>query len=237
MEKVTVIIPCHNEEKGIGKVLDSMPFKELRHFGFDVDVIVVDNNSKDNTREEVNKRNIRIIHEPTMGKGHALQTGFAAIHPDSKYVVILDGDNTYKAVEMPRLLEPLQNGFCDVIVGSRIGGKTIRGSLTTSHRLVNWFFAFLVRHFYGANITDCLSGYFAFKRDSFDKLVKHLNSKGFAIEMEMITKMKKLNMDVYSVPITYDRRLGYSKISSFTDGIKIFFTFIDNLTWSPRRER
>lgn len=235
MEKVTVLIPCHNEEKGIGKVLDAMPFKQLAHQSFDVDVIVVDNNSKDGTREEVKKRNIKIIREPNQGKGHALQTGFAAVPPDSKYIVILDGDNTYKAEEMPRLLEPLQNNFADVIVGSRIGGKTIRGSLSSSHRLVNWFFAFLVRHFYGANITDCLSGYFAFKREALDKLVKHLNSKGFAIEMEMITKMKKMKMEVYSVPITYDRRLGYSKISSMLDGIKIFYTFIDNLTWSPRR--
>ncbi|HRN69939.1 MAG TPA: glycosyltransferase family 2 protein [Candidatus Woesebacteria bacterium] len=235
MEKVTVIIPCHNEEKGIGKVLDAMPFEKLAHHGFDINVVVVDNNSKDGTTEEVKKRNIKIIHEPNKGKGYALKTGFESVPIDTKYVVILDGDNTYKAEEMPRLLEPLQNNFADVIVGSRIGGKTIRGSLSTSHRIVNWLFAFLVRHFYGANITDCLSGYFAFKRESLDKLLKHLNSKGFAIEMEMITKMKKMKMDVYSVPITYDRRLGYSKISSYTDGFKILFTFFDNLTWSPRR--
>ncbi|CAN5239846.1 hypothetical protein BH09PAT2_BH09PAT2_01380 [soil metagenome] len=177
MEKVTVIIPCYNEEKGIGKVLDSMPFKKLAHHGFQVDVVVVDNNSKDSTKEEVRKRNIKIIHEPLRGKGHALKTGFMSVSPDTKYVVILDGDNTYKAEEMPRLLEPLQNNFCDVIVGSRIGGKTIRGSLTSSHRFINWVFAFMVRHFYNANITDCLSGYFAFKRESLNKLVGHLDSE------------------------------------------------------------
>lgn len=235
LEKVTVIIPCHNEEKGIGKVLDSMPFKRLAHHGFDVQVVVVDNNSKDLTKEEVRKRNIKIIHEPKQGKGQALKTGFLAVPEDSKYVVILDGDNTYKPEEMPRLLEPLQNNFADVIVGSRIGGKTIRGSLTSSHRFVNWVFAFLVRHFYGANITDCLSGYFAFKREALNKLLNHLDSKGFAIEMEMITKMRKMNMHVYSVPITYDRRLGYSKIHSLSDGIKILYTFFNNLTWSAKK--
>ncbi len=235
MEKVTVIIPCYNEEKGIGKVLDAMPFRKLLHHGYKVDVIVVDNNSKDLTKEEVKKRNIRIIHEPLRGKGHALKRGFMSVAEDTSYVVILDGDNTYKAEEMPRLLEPLQNNFADVIVGSRIGGKTIRGSLTSSHRFVNWMFAFMVRHFYGANITDCLSGYFAFKRASLNKLVGHLDSQGFAIEMEMITKMKKMNMSVYSVPITYDRRLGYSKIHSLSDGFKILYTFFNNLTWSPRK--
>lgn len=234
MEKVTVIIPVYNEEKGIGKVLDSMPFDKLKHLGFDIDVVVVDNNSKDDTKKEVLKRNITIIHEPNQGKGHALKTGFKSVSPESKYIVILDGDNTYKAEEMPRLLEPLQNNFCDVIIGSRIGGKTIRGSLTTSHRFFNWVFAFLVRHFYGANITDCLSGYFAFKREALDKLLMHLESKGFAIEMEMITKMKKLGMELYSVPITYDRRLGYSKLQSYTDGGKILLTFVNNLTWDPR---
>ena len=234
LEKVTVIIPCHNEEKGIGKVLDAMPFKQLAHQGFKVHVVVVDNNSKDSTKEEVRKRNIKIIHEPQQGKGQALKTGFLSVPEDSKYVVILDGDNTYKAAEMPRLLEPLQNNFADVIVGSRNGGKTIRGSLSSSHRFVNWVFAFMVRQFYNANITDCLSGYFAFKRESLNKLLHHLDSKGFAIEMEMITKMKKMNMQVYSVPITYDRRLGYSKIHSLSDGIKILYTFFNNLTWSPR---
>lgn len=237
MEKVSVIIPCHNEEQGIGKVLDAMPFDTLKKQGYEVDVVVVDNNSKDATTEEVRKRNIKIIHEPNQGKGHALKTGFKSLPSDSKYIVILDGDNTYKAEEMPRLLEPLQNNFADVIVGSRIGGRTIRGSLTTSHRFFNWFFAFLVRHFYGANITDTLSGYFAFKRKALDKLLMHLESKGFAIEMEMITKMKKLGMDVYSVPITYDRRLGNSKLQSYLDGAKILITFVTNLTWDPQARK
>lgn len=235
MEKVTVIIPCHNEEKGIGRVLDSMPFRKLYHEGFDTHVIVVDNNSKDATTHEVLKRRIRIIHEPHQGKGHALKTGFKSIPEDTKYVVIIDGDDTYKTYEMPRLLEPLQNNFCDVVIGSRIGGKTIRGSLSSTHRIVNWIFAFLVRHFYSANVTDVLSGYFAFKRQALDKLLHHLDSKGFAIEMEMVTKMKKLDMDVYSVPITYDRRLGHSKIHSLKDGIKILYMFINNLTWKPQK--
>lgn len=237
MEKVSVIIPCYNEEEGIGKVLDDMPFETLQHYGYEVNVVVVDNNSKDDTREEVIKRNIKIIHEPKKGKGHALKTGFKAIPPDTKYVVILDGDYTYKAEEMPRLLEPLQNNFCDVIVGSRMGGKTIHGALTKSHRLVNWAFAFLVRHFYHANITDSLSGYFAFNRAALDKLLQHLDSDGFAIEMEMLTKMRRMRMEVYSVPITYDKRLGHSKIESISDGVKILFTFFANLNWKPRLPR
>lgn len=233
MEKVTVIIPCHNEEQGIGKVLDSMPFRKLSLQGFNVDVIVVDNNSHDATTTEVKKRRIRVIHEPHQGKGHALKTGFKSIAQDTKYVVILDGDNTYKTEEMPRLLEPLKNNFCDVIVGSRIGGKTIRGSLSFSHRFINWVFAFMVRQVYGANITDTLSGYFAFKRRALDRLLQHLDSQGFAIEMEMITKMKKIGIDMFSVPITYDRRLGESKIHSISDGIKILIMFLNNLTWKP----
>ncbi len=233
MEKVTVIIPCHNEEEGIGRVLDTMPFRKLMLQGLNVDVIVVDNNSKDGTIKEVNKRRIKIIRERNQGKGYALKAGFRAITKDTKYVVILDGDNTYKPIEMPRLLEPLKNDFCDVVIGSRIGGKTIHGSLSSSHRFINWVFAFLVRHFYDANVTDCLSGYFAFKKRALDRLLKHLDSRGFAIEMEMITKMRKMDMEVYSVPITYDRRLGHSKIHSLPDGIKILSTFFKNLTWTP----
>lgn len=235
MRKITVLIPCYNEEKGIGKVIDSVPVKKLERMNFTTEILVINNNSTDNTANVVKSKGVRVVEEKKKGKGNAIRAGFDALDKDTQYVVMLDGDNTYKASEIPRLIEPLVSNFCDVIVGSRLGGKTGKNSLKFKNRLANWGYTFLVRHFYRANVTDVLSGYFAWKKEVIDKLRPHLKSAGFAIEMEMITKLVKLGFEIYSVPITYDRREGETKINSIRDGAKILQMFLQNLFWSSDR--
>ena len=232
MEKISVLIPCHNEEKGIGKVIDSLPTDILEMLGYETEVIVIDNNSTDRTAQVAREKNAKVIYEGKKGKGSALRAGFNALSEDAKYIVMLDGDDTYKAREIPRLIEPLASNFSDVIIGSRLGGKTKKKAFRFQNRAANWFFTFLVRHFYQANITDVLSGYFAWKREVVEKLKPHLKSDGFSIEMEMITKMVKLGFEIYSVPITYDQREGETKINTAKDGVKILNMFFKNLFWS-----
>lgn len=235
MKKIAIIIPCYNEEKAIGKVIDAIPRTRLAHLGFETEVIVVDNESTDKTYHIAKNRDVTILSEKFPGKGRALLRAFNYLQKDIHYVVMLDGDNTYKAYEIPRLIEPLDSGFCDVIVGSRLGGKINKNSLEFSNRIVNWSYAFLVRVLYQANITDVLSGFFAWKREVIDILKPQLQSDGFAIEMEMITKIVKLGFEIYSVPITYDQREGESKIDKIKDGLKISYMLVKNLTWKPKR--
>ncbi len=236
LKKITVLIPCYNEEKGIGKVIDSIPVVKLRRQGYNTDIIVIDNNCTDKTKAIAESKNARVICEEKVGKGHAIRTGMNAVKPDTDYVIMLDGDNTYKGKEIPRLVEPLASNFCDVVVGSRLGGKIKHGSLRFSNRLANWVFTFIVRQIYRANVTDVLSGFFAWKHKSLRELLPHLESRGFAIEMEMITKMVKLKQEIYSVPITYEQREGESKIDSVSDGLKILSTFFRNLSWKPEQQ-
>lgn len=237
MKKVAILIPCLNEEKGIGKVIDDIPVESLGVLGYQTQVIVIDNNSTDNTAEVARERNVRVVHEIKPGKGNAIKAGFNAIDSDTHYVVMLDGDNTYKSKEIIRMIEPLSSDFCDVVVGSRLGGKVRNNSLKFVKRLANWGYTFLVRQFYQANITDVLSGYFAWKKEVVDELKLHLRSDGFAIEMEMITKIVKLGYEVYSVPITYDEREGETKISLIKDGTQIFAMFVKNLFWSANGKK
>ncbi len=237
MEKIAVLIPCYNEEKGIEKVIDSVPVDTLNNLGYETQIIVINNNSTDKTADLARQRNTKVVNEKRKGKGNALKTGFNALDKDVKYVVMLDGDNTYYASEIQRLIEPLANNFCDVIVGSRLGGKMKKNSFKFSRRLANWGYTFLVRQFYQANVTDVLSGYFAWKKEVIDELNPHLKSNGFAIEMEMITKMVKLGFEIYSVPITYNTREGETKINSITDGVKILKMFFKNLFWVPSKRK
>lgn len=233
MKKISVIIPCYNEEKGVGKVIRNIPFKKLKHLGYDTSVIVIDNNSTDKTARIARSLGATVYKEKEQGKGNAIRTAFRKIDSDTDYVVMLDGDNTYKAKEIPRVVEPLRSNFCDVIIGSRLEGKIKGSALSMSHRLANWFFTFFVRRFYLTNTSDTCTGYFAWKKKVIDGLLPNIKSHGFAIETEMITKMAKLGYKMFSVPITYDARAGHSKLSPIMDGLRITWMLIKNLAWKP----
>jgi len=234
--KVGILIPCFNEETGIGQVLDDIPHARLAQAGYQTEIIVIDNNSTDATSDVACARGARVVFEGERGKGRAVLTGFRALSPDTTHVVMLDGDNTYKPHEILRLLEPLSSDFCDVTVGSRLAGKVARQAFRRKNRLANSGYTFLVRRFYRAVVTDVLTGYFAWRREVVDALQPHLTAAGFGIEMEMITKMARLGFRVYSVPITYDQRAGQSKLSTFRDGAAIMAVLLKNLSWAPDPE-
>tara|TARA_Y100000310_G_C20502434_1_gene724677 strand:- start:172 stop:939 length:768 start_codon:yes stop_codon:yes gene_type:complete len=233
MKNITVMIPCYNEEKGVGKVIKDIPRKQLKKQGFNVNILVVDNNSKDKTSQVARKAGAKVLFEGKQGKGHAIKAGFKAISAKTDYVVMLDGDNTYKAKEMLRLIEPLESKFCDVVIGSRLNGKLLGKSMTRFNRFGNWLFSFLVRQFYHGNVTDVCTGYFAWKRPVVKKLAKCLESEGFSVEMEMLTKMAKMKHSIYAVPITYDDRAGDSALHPVKDGARILAMWAKNLNWKP----
>jgi glycosyltransferase involved in cell wall biosynthesis len=232
-EKIAILIPCYNEEQGIAKVIDNIPYQLLEANGFEASVIVIDNNSSDRTAAVAASKGVRVISEQAKGKGNAMRTGFASIESDTAYVVMLDGDNTYDPREMLRLIEPISSHFCDVVIGSRLGGRVTKNAFKAQNRFVNTLYTTLVRRFYGANINDVLSGFFAWRGDVVMGMRDHLQSGGFSIEMEMISKMVKLDYAIYSVPITYSVREGETKIESLKDGVKILMTFSRNLFWAP----
>jgi glycosyltransferase involved in cell wall biosynthesis len=233
-KKLTVLIPCHNEAKGIGKVLQKIPFEKLRRNRLETQVIVIDNCSTDNTAQVAESCGALVLHEGKKGKGNAMRTGFSAVPADSDYVVMLDGDDTYDAGEITRMVEPLENNFCNVVVGSRLGGKMQHGAMRMFNRGGNWLFTHLVRTYYKVNVTDVLTGYFAWNKRTIDELKPHLESDGFAIEMEMITKMAKLGHDIYSVPISYTPREGETNLRPVQDGLRILKMWLRDLFWRPR---
>lgn len=232
-KKVTIVIPCYNEEGGIHSLLKNFSLNDFFHRNWHIDILVVDNNSTDNTKKIAKQLGARVEFEQQKGKGHAIQRGLRSIPTDTEYVVMMDGDNTYHPGELQRMLEPLESGFCEAILGSRMQGKVQNGAMGWTSRVGNWFFSFLVRHFYKQNVTDVLTGYFAWKKVALDKLLPHVHSTGFELEMEMITKMAKLGIDAYSVPISYHGRIGKSKLNHLRDGFAIFLIFLNNLSWNP----
>ena len=128
-QKVTVIVPCFNEEGGISEVITRFPRERMRAHGYEVDIIVIDNNSTDKTAEVASSLGAQVIHEPKKGKGNAIRTGFASVSSDTDFVVMLDGDATYCPEEVIRMLEPLQSEFASVVIGSRLTGRITDGSM------------------------------------------------------------------------------------------------------------
>ncbi len=234
LKKITALIPCYNEEDGIGAVIKNFPLQKLRAQGYKLEIVVIDNNSADHTAEVARSLGATVIHEPKKGKGNAIRQGFDYVSEDTDYVVMLDGDNTYRPEEILRLIELIDSGFCDVAIGSRLGGRISDGSMAMFNRIGNWTYSHLVRYFYRVNVTDVLTGYFAWTRDALKRLRPHLKSQGFAIEMEMVTKMAKLGEAIYCVPISYDSRAGHTNLRPIYDGIRILWMFTKNLFWDPK---
>lgn len=234
-KKVTVLIPCRNEADGIADVIKSFPRNALSRNGFSLDIIVIDNNSTDKTAQIARMNGAVVVEESLPGKGNAMKQGFASVSKDTDYVVMIDGDDTYQASELYRLIEPLDAGFCSVVIGSRLAGKISNNAMSLFNRLGNWGFSFLVRYVYRANVTDVLTGYFAWRREALDRLRPHLTARGFGIEMDMVTKMAKLGEEIYCVPITYAPRSGSSNLSPIIDGFRILGVFLKNLIWRPGR--
>lgn len=209
-KKVAVVIPCYNEAASIARVISKFPRDKLMRDGVQLRLYVIDNCSSDDTGAIAKAAGAEVIREPNKGKGNALRTGFQSLPQDTDYVVMLDGDNTYSPEEIARLIEPLRSNFCDVVIGSRLFGNIQVAAMSKLNRFGNRLFTVAVRLLYGANVTDVLTGYFAWKKPTLDALAPHIKSSGFAVEMEMITKMARLGHHMTSVPISYHPRSGES---------------------------
>ena len=93
---ITALIPCYNEAQGIASVIESFPTQRLSLYGYKVSILVIDNNSTDNTADVARAHGTAVVYESKKGKGNAMRRGFEAISSTTDYVVMLDGDNTYR---------------------------------------------------------------------------------------------------------------------------------------------
>ncbi|HXH27071.1 MAG TPA: glycosyltransferase [Candidatus Acidoferrum sp.] len=234
MKKITVVIPCYNEADGIGAVIGGFDKDRLAELGYQLEILVIDNNSKDHTADIARSMGARVIFEPKPGKGNAVITAFYNISEDTDYIVMLDGDNTYKPAELLRLIEPLESNFSDVVIGSRLYGNISKQAMSRLHWFGNSAFSILVQLLYRVKVTDTFTGYFAWRREVLVKLRPHLVSRGFTLEMEMVTKMARMGYDICSVPITYAPDAGESSLRTFYDGSRILLVLLRQLRWSPK---
>jgi glycosyltransferase involved in cell wall biosynthesis len=217
MIDVDFILPAYNEEQSIGLLIQSITdlYPQAK-------VIVIDNNSKDKTAQIAEDMGAEVIFEKKQGKAHAIQKGFS--HSKSKYMIMLDADNTYDPKDALKLLEPVMNEEADMVLGSRLKGEKEKGAISNTNMVGNHILSLIASLFYNP-ISDVCTGYWVFTREVIDYLLNvGIDCAGFEVEAEMFAKVSKGNFRIKERPILYKNRVDEAKLSSFEDGFKILKT-------------
>lgn len=218
--KLSVVIPCYNEEhtiKDILKEIDAVKLPNIKK-----EVIIVDDCSKDGTREilkKLPKRYKVIYQERNQGKGAALQAGFMATTGD--LVIVQDADLEYDPEDYNLLLKPILRGQADVVYGSRFRGGQPHRIIYYQNQIANKFLTTLSNLCTGLNLTDMETCYKLFRGDIIREIAPNLKSKRFGFEPEVTAKIARKNVRVYEVGIAYyGRSKEEGKKIGIMDGIK-----------------
>ncbi len=210
--KITILIPCYNEENNILEIIDLVKKVDL---GYPKEIIVIDDGSEDSSVEKIKTQTgIKLLqHKKNLGKGKAIQTGL--LHATGDIIVIQDADLEYFPNDIPRLLEPLIKGQADAVYGSRFLG--VADGMSFSHNFGNRLLSWATRLLFRNSITDIMTGYKVFFKKALDGI--SLKCKGFELEPEITVKLLKNGKRILEVPISYCyRRKGKAKIG-WKDGI------------------
>ncbi len=211
---VSVVIPTLNEEDGIVSALSELPMARLKETGFASEVVVVDGNSKDETVERAEKFGARIVLERRLGYGLAYKTGFGASR--GEFLVTLDGDYSYPASLVPKLIEVMIERDLDFVTTNRLAGLRPE-AMDPVHRLGNWFLTVAVRLLFSVRISDSQSGMWVIRKSALRKILP--KSDGMAFSQEIKIRAFK-SCKCLEVPIQYRKRIGNPKTQVVFDGFK-----------------
>ncbi len=208
--RIEVIIPALNEAESIGDVVRGIPRPPVES------VVVVDNGSTDETAERARAAGARVIHEPRRGYGSACLAGIRSLLPETDIVVFLDADGSDDPAALALLVEPIVADTADLVVGSRVLGRSEPGALAWQQRLGNWIATRWLRGRFGLAATD-LGPFRAIRRSSLEKLSMSDRGYGWTVQMQLEAVEKGLRYAEVAVPYRR-RRYGKSKVTGTMRG-------------------
>lgn len=194
--EVTVVVPTLNEEAAIGKVIE-----DLRHEGYE-NILVVDGDSTDRTREIAFSKGADVVKQHGAGKAGALKTAFGLV--ETPYMLVMDGDDTYKAKDIDDMLT--YAGDFDEVIGARTEG---RENIPRLNRFGNWVISRAFKLLFGTPVTDVLSGMYLLKTAKVRDI--ETTSASFDIEVEIASALSTSG-SITQVPVSYGKRLGEQKL-------------------------
>jgi hypothetical protein len=205
-QRITVIIPCLNEEQGIEQVMRRMP-------AFVDQVIVVDNGSTDRTAEVARSFGAEVIRENVRGYGRAYKRGFSCAKGD--VIITLDGDHSYPPDAISYLLEAFRHLEADFLNASRFPVRD-RAAMSFKHKIGNLILSLATSILYFRWMRDSQSGMWVFKRSILGKM--RLESDGMAFSEEIKIEAIKAGVRFEEISIQYSSRLGEIKLNPWRDG-------------------
>lgn len=222
MTKIKVIIPAYNEADSIAHVVRELPESVS-------EIIVINNNSTDETAANAQNAGATVLTETRMGYGHACLKGMNYIAKQSNppdIIVFIDGDYSDYPDELDKVVAPIIKNNIDFVIGARVKRLREEGSMTPQQVFGNWLATFLMKLLFGATFTD-LGPFRAIKYDKLILLKMQDKTYGWTVEMQL--KALKKKMTYTEVPVRYKRRIGISKVSGTVKGS--IFAGIKILTW------
>jgi glycosyltransferase involved in cell wall biosynthesis len=223
-QKITVVIPCLNEEQGIEQVLRRLP-------SFVDQVIVVDNGSTDRTSEVARSLGAEVIREDVRGYGRSYKRGFRDATGD--IIVTLDGDHSYPPDALSYLIEALLHLDADFLNASRFPVMD-RRAMSLKHKIGNLVLSLAMSVLYFRWVRDSQSGMWVFRRAILDGM--HLESDSMAFSEEIkIEALKNPRVRFHEIPVQYSSRLGEIKLNPWRDGFyNLWFLAKKRFSGSPR---
>jgi glycosyltransferase involved in cell wall biosynthesis len=215
--KVSIIVPCYNELNTIEEIV----LRLLKYVKYDKEIIIVDDGSSDGTediiRNKLSSQVSKLIqNDKNYGKGYSVRKGIQAATGD--IIVIQDADLEYHPSDLNKLIEPIKNGFADVVYGSRFISTEERRVLNYWHSVGNYFLTFLSNVFTNINLTDMEVGYKVFKSEILKNI--DLKENRFGFEPEVTAKISNKNIRIFEVGIKYfGRNYSEGKKINWKDGI------------------
>jgi glycosyltransferase involved in cell wall biosynthesis len=219
---IKVIIPAYNEENAIVKVIQDIP-------SIVDEIIVVDNNSSDQTAKNAREAGAKVLTELKRGYGYACLKGMDYIKTLSEkpaIIVFLDGDFSDYPEELTKLIAPIINNNIDFVIGARVSEFREQGSMTSPQIFGNWLATILMSLFFNSKFTD-LGPFRAIKYDKLLALKMEDKTYGWTVEMQL--KALKNNYSYLEIPVKYKNRIGVSKVSGTIKGA--IFAGVKILYW------
>lgn len=214
---VTVILPTRNEEEAIEPTIDSIPTGWCNK----LEILIVDGNSTDKTRELALKKGARVHLEDRRGYGRAYRTGFDIASND--IIVTMDADCTYPAELVPKLVKKLLDEDLEFITCDRLS-LAEDGSMSGLHGFGNWALSFTARLLFGYGIKDSQSGMWVFRKSIFENQKMRPTNDGMPLseEMKILARKQLGKSKAIEVSVPYRPRVGDAEIHTWGDGWKNF---------------